>query len=148
MSSFIEWNWWALAVIPVAWFLQNIIHEGGHLFVAWENGWKVKGFWPYPHKWNGRWYFARCQWSRMGPSSGWNAVLKKVCISPFFTGLMWAVLCSLAIVLVPSWLRIFGIPFVIAGLFDAGFFWWGYFWGSEMSDGRRYRYRVNKEGKR
>jgi hypothetical protein len=134
-----DWNWWAFAVVPVAWFLQNCVHELSHLLVGlvWE-GRKPMGFYPYPHKHNGKWYFARYQ---SGAATKPGRSHRPCLIAPFFGGLIWSALWTALLLFVasPSW-RIFLLPAAITGLVDAGWWWRGYFWGRPTTDGKRWRY--------
>lgn len=139
------WNWWVLAVVPVAWFVQNCVHELSHLIVGLFQGLKPTGFYPYPHKHNGKWFFARYTFEY--PDNLTPIQINKLTrihnpryISPFYAGLIWCGLFVGIILLVPSSWRIFFVPFVACGLVDALWFWRGYFWGREGNDGQRWRY--------
>jgi hypothetical protein len=132
-----DWNWWAIAVVPVAWFLQNCIHELSHLLVGWVwNGRKPLGFYPYPHKHDGKWYFARCTW---GPSTN-DRSPRPALIAPFFAGMIWATLWTVILLTVASesW-RIFLVPPAATGLVDAAWWWRGYLWGRPGCDGQLWR---------
>jgi hypothetical protein len=134
-----DWNWWALAAVPVAWFLQNCLHELSHLLVGWVwNGRKPLGFYPYPHKHEGQFYFARCTW---GATTKPERSPRPALIAPFFAGVFWASLAAgiLLFVASPSW-RIFVLPFGVTGLVDAAWWWRGYFWGGPYCDGKRWRF--------
>lgn len=130
------WNNWVLVFIPVAWFVQNCIHEFSHLLVSRiSEGREMLGFWPYPHYYEGRFYFARC-------NSG-----EPICrdfygsryIAPFYFGLLWATIGIITMTFIAEDLKIFCLPFILAGLIDALFFWYTYFFGSGISDGKLYR---------
>ncbi len=131
------WNNWVLAFIPVAWFVQNCIHESSHLLMGWwVEGRKPLGFWPYPHRYKGRWYFARYQ---SGKPKYVDIFIGHRHIAPFFYAWIWMLIGILVMNFMPGELKIFCLPFIIAGLGDALFFWYTYFWGSVPSDGKRYR---------
>lgn len=49
---------WLLFIIP-AWFLWNLAHEGAHVAAAKIEGYEITGFYPYPHRHEDRWFFAR-----------------------------------------------------------------------------------------
>jgi hypothetical protein len=141
------WNYWVLAFIPVAWFLQNCIHEFSHLLVGWKlEGRKPLGFWPYPHRYKGRLYFARYELEEI-PRIDLEVISLRYS-APFYAGLTWMAICLFASLLFPDNLKLFCAPFVLAGLVDALFFWWTYFWGSELSDGKLFKYakRLQKKG--
>jgi hypothetical protein len=54
-------NWYLLAgLFLVAWFMQNVLHELSHLVIGWVvEGRKPKKLIPWPHKFEGKFYFAR-----------------------------------------------------------------------------------------
>jgi len=135
------WNWWVLVVVPVAWFLQNCLHELSHLVVGWlSEGRKPLGFWPYPHKHEGRFYFARFS---SGPPSDlnfdWRKKHRLVFIAPFLVGAVWVASSLVAFLMLSPHHRVFALPTAATGLVDALWFWRGYFWGSDRCDGKRWR---------
>ncbi len=136
------WSNWVLLFIPVAWFLQNCIHEFSHLLVGWiVEGRKPLGFWPYPHFYKGRFYFARYRSQDLTQID-----LKAIGVrysAPFYAGLLWMAICLFSSLFMSEELKIFCMPFVLAGLVDSLFFWFTYFWGSELSDGKCYKYTKN-----
>jgi hypothetical protein len=137
-----EWNWWVLAAVLPAWFLQLCIHELSHLLVGWfHEGKKPEGFYPYPHKHEGRFYFARYA---AGPSKFPDSfyVMNHLPrhIAPFVAGvLVLAISLVVFFLLSPAW-RVWVLPTAAMGLGDALWFWRGYFWGSKRTDGMRWRY--------
>lgn len=144
-----EWNWWVLAGVPVAYFLQLCFHELSHLLVGLAHeGRKPTGFYPYPHKHNGKFYFARYT---SGPGHFQQVYYRRPHIprhiAPFWAGLLVVAISALVFFLVsPAW-RVFALPTAVAGLVDMLWFWRGYFWGSDGCDGKRWRngdgYRFN-----
>ena len=44
------------------WFLQTLLHECGHAVIPAANGCSIS-IKPYPHTYNGQFYFARSSWS-------------------------------------------------------------------------------------
>lgn len=131
-----EWPHWTVYIVLLGvWLWQNCVHELSHLLAIWHyHGKRPRGFYPYPHKHGGRFYFARfrCDPYRVpghplvyaAPLLG-AAIqlgLAVVFISLFFREYTWH---SLVVMLVP--------------VVDA--MWWcrGYFWGTEKSDGKRYK---------
>ncbi len=130
------WSWWALLALPVAWFIQNCLHELSHFVFAWRvEGLKPLGFWPYPHFYDDRFWFARYKVDGGGEKREhrWRN------ITPFWSGFFYTVSFSIMLVLAKEENRIFILPFIIANVVDALFFWWGYIWGSELSDGKRFK---------
>jgi len=135
------WNWWVFAVVPVAWILQNCIHEFSHMIVGWvTRGEKPAGFYPYPHRRAGIFYFARYSYS---VSDSKNSHAPKW-IAPFWGGVVWFVIAGILMLLLSREMRIFVVPFTVAAVVDALFFWRGYFWGTERCDGKRWE-KVRKE---
>lgn len=124
-----------ILIIPFAWLAKNASHELSHLLVARAHGWKPLEFRPYPVRRHGRWFFAYCRWQSNGIEP--PALLH---IAPFINGMIWGVIyLAIAFLLSPHnrW-YLFLIPSVM-GFIDAGFFWWGYFWGSDLCDGKKFR---------
>lgn len=60
-------TWWQfLLVIGLSllfWFPQNVFHEGCHAIAVKFRGGKITAFKPYPHKRDGKLYFASVSWS-------------------------------------------------------------------------------------
>ena len=142
VAVWISWNWWVLTLIPVAWLLQNCVHEGSHLIVALlTQGRKPTGFYPYPHMHAGRFHFARftCGVQRWG-----NISFAPTLIAPFFAGiLMLITMLGIKPLFAPEH-QIFLAPFGVAGFIDAA--WWlrGMRWGSEGCDGKRFKEEMRK----
>jgi len=134
-----EFSWYVFLTIPVAWFMQNLMHELSHLLVGWiVEGRKPLGVYPYPHRYRSRFYFSRY----ISGEASEFASPKPRHIAPFFAGLFWFFLMSLVVYLVPTEWKIFFIIFPLVGLIDAGFFWYTYFCGSPESDGQRFKYNI------
>ena len=132
-------NPWIIALICIipAWAIQNALHEASHLFFAWWcQGRKPLGFWPYPHLHDGRFYFARCRWGRqMHPGLEYP-----IYIAPFIMAAIW-MFCTAILGLLLHPLFFAG---TLTALVDALWFWRGYFWGTEFSDGKRYKKAVEQ----
>ena len=128
-------DWWILALVPVAWLVQNCLHELSHLVTAWVvYGRKPLGFFPYPHKHNGKFYFARCRYEQ-GPET--LAPQCEIHIAPLTWGAAWFAV-NLALVLMGL---LWALPFAVCGLVDALWFVRGYFWSKNpWNDGQRWRY--------
>jgi hypothetical protein len=131
------WTWWVLALVPVAWLVQNMLHEGSHLLWGWVQGLKPLGFWPYPHKHNGKFYFARC---RMEPDPEPHLKANPRHIAPFLTGASLVVILAILLFVVPRGARIWMLPFIATNLVDAFWFWRGYLWSKNpWNDGQRWK---------
>jgi hypothetical protein len=123
-----------ILIIP-AWFLQNCVHEGSHLFIAWiKYGLKPLAFKPYPHKEDGRFVFASCRFT---------PITKKVpylWISPLIFNIFYLLLLLILIHI----LKYFSVnylilsPFLLAIIVDTSVWFKGYFSGSAYTDGQRY----------
>lgn len=142
-----EWYWYIILVV-VLYLLQNTIHEGSHLLTAWiTEGRRPLAFWPFVHRYKKRWYFARCVW---GYATKPNASAKYKYFSPVVAGniTLFVWVCMLPGRGVDTklfWLALFGASFA---LFDVLFWIYGYVWGTEQSDGKRYRKAVLRDGVR
>lgn len=138
------WSWWVLLCVPVAWLVQNCLHELSHLLVGLFQGLKPSGYYPYPHKHEGRFYFSRYSfdYSSLKPYQldGFIRPHNPRHIAPFFAGMLWSGVFVGLMFLVPVTYRIFLLPFAVFGLIDALWFWRGFFWGGEFCDGKRWRY--------
>lgn len=129
------WSWLFFASLLAAWFIQNCLHELSHLIFAWLfEGLKPKGFWPYPHFYKGRFFFARYKTRKI------ETVNKGRHIAPFWSGLVFVWAFSVVVFFADNETKIYYLAFVITNTIDALFFWWGYIWGSEFSDGKRFRH--------
>lgn len=132
-----------MAMLPVAWVVQNVIHEGSHLFIAAVRyGLKPKALVPVPHKHAGRWYFARCEFEPTAePIPG-------VWVAPVQFALVWIVVLSvLSVVLVftGNSAIIWIIPFALAAYIDIIFWLRGKRWGSKLCDGKRWKRDCERE---
>jgi len=128
------WNIWVLILIPVAWFLQNCIHEGSHILFGWlDEGIKPLGFYPYPHIHDGQFYFARYTYIAF-PIPDEPHLIRH--IAPIITNVGMLLFGAFTLFLTKS---IWILPFMVCALMDA--LWWiyGYIWGSEKKDGKRWR---------
>jgi hypothetical protein len=134
-------TWHLIPTLLIAWLVQNTIHEVSHLLAGWIfEGRKPLGLWPYPHRYQGRWYFARY---RSGPAKRSDPTATRH-IVPFYAGLIWITVSLFAAVLLPEHLWLYCMPFTLCATVDALFFWWGFYWGSPESDGQRYRGMVDR----
>ncbi len=130
------WTWYILLFIPIAWFLQNCIHEASHLFFAWmDEGRKPTGFYPYPHKHRGIFYFARYT---TGPATR-TTISKFKHIAPFISGISLFLVCLGCVFGMPAPTKIYFLLFGATNLIDALFFWYTYLWGSKYSDGQKFK---------
>jgi len=148
-------RYWAtlIVLLPTAWLVQLVIHEGSHLVAARFMGYKPQGMWPFPHwyRWRSRvwlmwpktfhkpdeswrFYFARCSYSRRTTRD----IHDPVAIAPFWAGLIFFVGGLLLNWLVPviGWF----FPLVICALGEMIRFWWTYLWGGITTDGKKWRW--------
>jgi len=128
---------WFFYMLPIAWLFQNTVHEVSHLFFALRRHNRTPlGLWPYPHRYNGRFYFARCAWDG-GPIEGKRDI---VWVAPLVGAALVGVLAALAVLAQPQSVANGALAFTVCAMIDA--IWWfrGYLWGSRSSDGKRWRY--------
>lgn len=125
-----------IPTIILSWFIQNCIHELSHLAAAWLIDERLPyGFYPYPHKYKEKFYFARY---RVWP--GPTKLSKWVHIAPCIAaGVETFIILILLGLLSFPWWSIFLFPLLIAAQVDAIWFWRGYFWGSKNCDGKQWK---------
>lgn len=145
----INWYVWA-GLWLVAWFWQNLFHEWSHLATGWIwEGRKPIRMIPWPHKWQGRWYWARYEG---GPATRANAaqqeyrrhsaplrwaVVQMWCVGAGILGWLGAGwLVSWEMGLEMSW---YSVPFFVCPLVDAAVWIWGYVMRRPGTDGDRWR---------
>ena len=130
--------WLALA-LPVAWFVQNCVHESSHLLFGWlEEGRKPLEFKPWPHMYEGRFHFARCLMGEATKEGG--SCMRHA--APILVNIPYTLL-MLALTLLHF---VFAV-FVLCAWVDSLFWVYGYFWGSEFSDGKRFRKAMMEDNK-
>lgn len=153
-----EWSWWVLLLVPVAWLMENAVHECSHLLAAkikvnatlkymwllprWINKdtRENKRWWPW-HLWRKPWpgktrfVFARVVWDTQKKPP----YPRVISFAPNYGALTVFLLALLVLILLPSPYRVFTLPWLVCPLVDAGNWWKGYFWGSKYSDGQRWR---------
>jgi len=119
--------------------MQLVMHEGAHLLAAWlDQGLKPIGFYPYPHWYKGKFYFARYKVEDpVEPEEKYNTrhlapVPLAIIHSVILAGLLGTFWCW--------WGATIIVPFLIMAQGDIA--WWirGYFWGTPTCDGKRWRY--------
>jgi len=134
------WSWYVLLLIPVAWFIQNMLHEGSHLLFGWFYEGRIPtGFYPWPHKYKGRFFFARYSSGPPSKNTGYLKSEKPRHIAPFIIGMVVLTICLICIFVTPAAISLYFVPFAIASLIDCLFFWYTYLWGSKWSDGKRFK---------
>jgi len=80
MIKFIMENWiLMLCCIPPFWFLQNCIHELSHGLTLYPSGCRFRIV-PWPSKYDGKWYFALCHWTKW--TNPPNHLIALMCIMP------------------------------------------------------------------
>lgn len=135
-----EWSWYILLLIPIAWLVQNVLHELSHLIAAYISfNASPKIFKPYPHMYNGRFYFARTEF-KYDYKDFRDAIIdpSTVDIAPFISGIFWAGLLTL---LSLGFNTLCLLSFIACNIIDSLFFWYTYIWGSFKSDGKKWRNR-------
>ena len=128
--------YWLFLTIPLAWILQNIIHELSHLLVGKIiEGRRMKKLIFWPHKYEGRLYFARYE-------SGYatkKASEKARHLAPALTASILSFLYACIIAMLSPILKIVIAPFFIACLIDIIIWFKGYYQNKLYTDGYYYR---------
>lgn len=155
-----EWSWWVFLCIPVAWLMENLVHECSHLLAAkitvkaklvymwvlprWINidteeskRWWPWHFWKKPWPGKTRFVFARVVWKKQSDSP----CPRVIHFSPNYGAALIFIVASLLFIFSPPEYRVCILPWMICPLVDVGTWWRGFFWGSEFSDGKRWRAR-------
>lgn len=130
---------WFFYMLPLAWLLQNVVHEASHLlFACGFHNRKPLGLWPYPHKYAGKFYFARSSWSG-APEKGkydplWLSPLLGTVVVAMSAGIV-----MLAYLGCPD-VKYGASAFIMCAFVDT--LWWveGFLWGAPHRDGKRWRY--------
>jgi hypothetical protein len=131
------WNWWVLTLVPVAWLLQNCLHEFSHLVIGWiDQGLKPIGFYPWPHYYEGNFYFARCV---QGEPAQLDKPHKLRWLAPFIFCIIQMILLVVLYLCIPV-LRLWLIPFLVCSIVDCVWWWRGFFFGKNTCDAKRWRY--------
>ncbi len=130
-------DWTVLPVAIAAWLFQNFTHEAGHVFFAKRKGCQDTKIYPYPHLFKGKFYFARAYWKQ--PFMKWDKK-EMVWLSPIITSTLVILAATFIMFAVPERFHIYLLCFVVAGAVDH--LWWirGFFFGTDSSDGKRWRY--------
>ena len=149
-------TWWiALSLLPVAWILQNTLHELAHLATATLYGYRATGLYPLWH-WadgQGRWWLwypgrkvpsaARFYFARFTVGAPTTVVLApwgrhhQIHSSP----MRWAMPEALAY-LIPllAWGPGWYLLWALCPIGDFTWWWYGFFFGKPHCDGKRWRY--------
>ena len=137
--------WLTIVSMAVAWFLQNCTHGISHLVaVSYYHGAKPVSIRPWPHVHRGGFYFCRAIWSWRGVKKPYTT--HSVYSAPVIGALVQCViaLAVFAVVFIldkPS--AQYVLSFVLAPLVDIVWWFGGYKWGSERSDGQRFCRAIN-----
>jgi len=125
--------------IAVAWFLQNCLHELAHLVALWVRlGKKPKKLIPWPHKYEGRWYWARCE------SGAYNLLADPLIHSAPLWVALFQMLIAAPVVLTwvatgwPTESPYYLFAFAVAPLVDAAWWWAGRWLGNSADLDRDY----------
>jgi len=130
-----EWTWWVLLSTPLAWWLQATLHESSHLVV----GVRRNGITPlkivlWPHVYKNHFYGARLTYYE-----GKHDPKGLMHIAPMWVGLKMMLFIGLLMLSASPHIRTILAPFWIVALFHVLSFWRGYFWGTDVCDGKRWR---------
>ena len=127
-----------LALFPVAWFLQNLIHEGSHLLVGWlVEGRKPTKMIPWPSIRSGRLYFG---YYEMGKATKRGSPLWRH-VAPLFSS--W-ILMTIFIELLTSTGNFMFAPFFICALVDYSVWMFGYIVEKDGTDGQAFSDLLDK----
>lgn len=122
-----------VVVILFAWFLQNMTHELSHLLVGKiVEGRKIIKIVPWPHKHNGSFYFARCEYgpaTKKGSPKFRHAAPLMGCAVIFLIGV---------ILSISTW-KLFMLAFVICPIVDCCVWVYGYIFNRPLTDGFRFK---------
>lgn len=123
-------NWYLfLALIPVAWFTQNLLHELSHLIVGFlVEGRKPRKLIPWPTKQEGRWYFA---YYECGP-----ATKEGSSIARHYSPILMFYFEGMALTWATSY---YALPFKIAAIIDCFVWLYGYYRDTPGTDGYQFR---------
>lgn len=129
-----------IGLFVLCYFGQNIIHELSHLiFAKVFCGYKMIDLIPWPHKHKDKLVFARCEYLPTSPRSEHEEMIH---LSPVVIGtLLFFLWLVLSIVINP----LFSIPLIYQSI-DILVWVYGFFYGSDYSDGKRFRNNVKFDG--
>lgn len=132
-------HWSVYVVLFAAWFWQNAVHELSHLIAAWRyHRAKPLGFYPYPHKYKGRFYFARYECEPFPlPGHPWVHAAPVVGALVQYLVVAWALLFLEFCEVGDLWW--YWAVLTLCPIVDM--LWWvrSYYWGSPESDGWRFK---------
>jgi hypothetical protein len=135
-------NWYLfVGLVLFAWFWQNLAHELSHLVVGWFiEGRKPKKLIPWPHKFEGRFYFARYENgpATKGGSSSWRH------IAPMLWDAIQVTVSYSLLIFLSMATFLYISPFVFAPLIDTLFWCYGYVFNRPYTDGWQYKKSVEK----
>jgi hypothetical protein len=126
-------NWYLLvSLVVVAWFWQTLAHELSHLIVGWfVEGRKPKVLIPWPHKFQGRFYFAR--YKNGSATKTGSASLRHM--APIFWAAIQITIVYTLLLFVPISVFVYLSPFVFCPLIDVLFWSFGYIFNRPYTDG-------------
>ena len=131
MIYFLKENWSVLALFPIAWYFELVVHELSHAFVAkFLLGYKITRIRLYPIKWGD---FARCEWSYVEKDKGSVLLRKLLYIAPIISGvIIYSIACFVFCMFDISEM----IPFMGMALGELLMFQHGTWFGSEECDAK------------
>lgn len=129
-----------LLIFIIGLFVQFSLHEISHIiFGHIFEGRKPKKIWPYPHRFNGKFYFARYEMYEATKVGNEHMVP----ISPLISGLVYYIITMLILFIIRE-KNIYLFSFAAFNAADCLFFWYTVFFGSKESDGKKFLYYFRK----
>ncbi len=125
-------------VILLAWFFQNNLHEFSHLLVGKiVEGRKFIKLIPWPHKFGGKFYFARYE---SGPATK-SGSPKFRHIAPVMGAASLFFIATLVLIITH---KLFVVAFIVCPIVDICFWMYGYLFNRPTTDGFRFKELVKK----
>lgn len=119
-----------------SWLYVTVMHEVSHVLVAWKDGATKVRIYPWPHRHEGKLYFARYSYEGIEYKGAHNLID----YAPVFMDCLTVGIAMLFSVLVfgPTHLG----PVIVAGcaLIDYIVWFWGFCWGGAHTDGYKYKH--------
>jgi hypothetical protein len=136
-------NWYLfIGLIFLAWFWQNLAHELSHLVVGWfVEGRKPKKLIFWPHKFEGRFYFARYKngLATKNGKSSWRHLAPVL-----LDAIQITIIYSIFIFVPVTSVFLYTSPFVFALFIDMLVWSFGYLFNRPYTDGWQYKKSIEK----